>query len=97
MTKISVTLNEGQGRYNQHVMHYHVWRSHCPKFDDDDFNNFGGIACEGQTHRQTQTHTHRDLGHLNENLQTKRKKEEVTNDEAITSHYNQRDECLNQS
>ena len=35
-------------------MHSHVWGSHRAKFDDDDFNNFGGIACEGQTH----THTH---------------------------------------
>ena len=29
-----------------------------PTFDDDDFNNFRGIAFDGQTHRQTQTETH---------------------------------------
>ena len=27
-----------------------------PKVDDDDFNSFRGIACEGQTHRQTHGH-----------------------------------------
>ena len=42
------------------MTHYHVWGSHCAKFDDDDFNNsVRGITCEGQTHthRHTQTHS----------------------------------------
>ena len=30
-------------------MHSHVCGSHCAKFDDDDFNSFQGIACEGQS------------------------------------------------
>ena len=33
-------------------MHYHVWGSHCAKFDDD-FNIFRGIVCKGQTVRHT--------------------------------------------
>ena len=35
-------------------MHSPIRGSHCAKFDDEDFNNFRGIACGGQTtHRQT--------------------------------------------
>ena len=26
------------------------------KFDDDDFNSFGGIACDGHTHTHTRRH-----------------------------------------
>ena len=29
-------------------MHSHVLGSHRAKFEDDDFNSFRGIACEGQ-------------------------------------------------
>ena len=55
-----VTLNEGQGQYNWHVMHAHVQGSHLAKFDDVDLNSFQGIACEGHTHRHIHTaHTHR--------------------------------------
>ena len=39
-------------------MHYHVWGSYHAKFDDDDFNTFQGIACEGHTY-DTHTHTQR--------------------------------------
>ena len=46
-------LNEGQGQYNEHVMHPHAWGSHHAKFDDDDLNSFGGIACEGHRHTDT--------------------------------------------
>ena len=53
MIKLCMTLNEGQGQYNEHEMHSHVWASSCAKFDDDDFNIFWGIACEGNTHKQT--------------------------------------------
>ena len=51
MIKICVILNEGQGQYNEHMMHSRVWGSHCANIDDDDFNSFREIACEGQTHR----------------------------------------------
>ena len=37
-------------------MHPYVRGSHRAKIDDDDFNFFRGIACEGYTH--THTHTH---------------------------------------
>ena len=57
MIKIWVTLNEGQGQHNEHVMHYHAWGSYYAKFDDDNFNSFWGIICEGATHRQTDRHT----------------------------------------
>ena len=36
-------------------MHSHIWGRHRAKFDDDDFNSFRGIACEGHKH----THRHR--------------------------------------
>ena len=36
--KILVTLNEGQGQYNEHMLHYPVWGSHRATFDDYDFN-----------------------------------------------------------
>ena len=35
-------------------MHSHVWGSYHAKFDDDDFNSFRRIACEGHTHTQVQ-------------------------------------------
>ena len=50
-----------QGQYNSHMMHSHVWGSHHAKFDDDDFNSFQGITCEGHTHTLTQAF---DLSHL---------------------------------
>ena len=56
--KICMTLNEGQGQYSWHVMHSHVWGSHCDKLDGNDFNSFRGIGCEGQTHTNRQPHTH---------------------------------------
>ena len=31
----------------------HVYGSYRAKFDDDDFNRFRGIACEGHTYTQT--------------------------------------------
>ena len=34
-------------------MHSHVRGSHRAKFDDDDFNSFRGIACEGRADRHT--------------------------------------------
>ena len=56
---IYVTLNEGQGQYNQHVMHSGVWGRHHAKLDDDDFNSFWVIACQGHTHTDPPpTHTH---------------------------------------
>ena len=58
MIMICVTLNEGQVQYNWHVMHSHVWGSHRAEFDDDDFNSFRGIACDGHAHTHTHTHTH---------------------------------------
>ena len=61
MIKICVTLNEDQGQYNEHMMHYHVSGSHHAKFDDDDFNRFRGIAREGQTHMHTDTHINTDM------------------------------------
>ena len=45
MIQICVTLIEGQGQYNEHMMHVHVWGSHRAKFNDD-FNSFQEIACE---------------------------------------------------
>ena len=54
MIKICVNLNEGQGQYNEHVMHYHA------KFDGDDFHSFRGIVCEGHT-QETDTHTHTQI------------------------------------
>ena len=36
-------------------MHYHVWGSCHAKFDDDGFNTFRRIACEGHTHTDRQT------------------------------------------
>ena len=50
-------------------MHYHVWGGHHAKFDDDDFNTFRGIACEGQTHRKKQTW----VGYLPKSLLRKQK------------------------
>ena len=47
-------------------MHSHVWCSHCAKFDDDVFNSFRGIACEGHPHRHSLDST------LKFALQTKR-------------------------
>ena len=39
------------------MMHAHIRGSNRAKFDDDDdFNSFRGIACEGHTHRQTYSH-----------------------------------------
>ena len=57
MIKIYVTVNEGQGQYNSHVMHAHIWGSNLVKFDVDVFNSFWGIACDGRTHTHTHTHT----------------------------------------
>ena len=34
-------------------MHCHVWGSYHAKFDDDVFNSFRGIACEGHIHTRT--------------------------------------------
>ena len=34
-------------------MHSHFRGSHREKFDNDDFNSFRGIACEGQTDTHT--------------------------------------------
>ena len=45
-----MALNDGQGQYNEHLMPYNVWGSYCAKFDDDDFNSFWRIACEGHRH-----------------------------------------------
>ena len=56
-----MTLNKGQGQYNSHVMRYHVRGRPRAKLDDDDFNSFWGIACEGNTHKQT----HMDLIDVN--------------------------------
>ena len=39
------------------MLHFPVCGSHHAKFDDDDFHSFRGVACEGQTHRYTETHT----------------------------------------
>ena len=39
------------------MMHSHVWGSHRAKVDGDYFYSFGGIACEGQTHTQTDRQT----------------------------------------
>ena len=36
MINICLTLHEGQGQYNEHVMHSHVWGSHSANVDDDD-------------------------------------------------------------
>ena len=36
-------------------MHSHDWGSHRVNFDDDDFNSFRGITCDGQTHTQADT------------------------------------------
>ena len=55
MIKIYVTFDDGQGQYNYHVMHSHVWGNLCAKFDDDDINSFRGIACEGHTQAHTET------------------------------------------
>ena len=56
-----MTLDEGQGQYNYHLMHSHVWGSHRAKFDDDCFNRVGGIASEGHTETdQTQEQTDTD-------------------------------------
>ena len=57
MVKICVTLNEGQGHYNEHMMHSHVWGSYHAKFDDDDYNIFQAITCKGQSHTHTNTLT----------------------------------------
>ena len=42
---------------------------HRAKFDDDDFNNFRGIACDGQTrthiHADRQTHTETNVVYIN--------------------------------
>ena len=62
MIKICVTLNEGQGQYNEHVTHSHLWGIHHVKFDKD-FDGFQGIACKGDTH--THTHTHTGLDYVN--------------------------------
>ena len=44
----SVTLNECHGKKKKMAcVHYHI---QCVKFDDDEFNHFQGISCEGQTH-----------------------------------------------
>ena len=51
-------------------MHYHVWGSHCAKFDDDNFNSCWGIAYKGQTHRL-------GLGYLSQSLLCKHKQENI--------------------
>ena len=51
-----VTLNWGQCEYNSHVMHSHIRGNHRAKLDDDDFNSFRGIACEGHAHTHARTH-----------------------------------------
>ena len=52
MIKLCMTLSEGQGQLNEHVMHSQIWGSYCAKFDDDDFNN----RLQGP-HRQIDGHT----------------------------------------
>ena len=44
-------------------MHSHVWGSHRPKFDNDEFNSVRHT--DRQTDRQTDTHTHSGLSTLN--------------------------------
>ena len=45
-------------------MHSHVWGSHRVKFDDDNFNCFGGIAYEGHTHGRTYGQTDRQTSSI---------------------------------
>ena len=73
-------MNEGQGQYNLHMMHFYVRGSHRAKFDNN-FNSFQGIACEGHTQTQMNTHTHGQTlasstltFSKSERLKTKRKK-----------------------
>ena len=56
MNKICVTLNEGQGQHNEHMMHSHAWGSRCAKLDDD---NFQWIVSEESPARDRHTHTER--------------------------------------
>ena len=92
-----MTLNEGHGQYNEHVMHSHVCGSRHAKFDGDDFNSFRGIACEGQTdthrdrHTHTDKHTHTHTGSSIVNKValglSKQQKEESTDSSSRTFHH----------
>ena len=57
MIKFCVTLNKLKGKVNiisKWYISYHVWGSrYRAKFEDEDFDSFWGIACEGHTHTHT--------------------------------------------
>ena len=70
MITICATLNEGQVQCTYHVMHAHVCGRHRANFDDNGFNSFRGIACEGHTHARTQMSSMSEFGGLRKHNMT---------------------------